>query len=111
MKKVDTPTNPTIKPDSPVAPPQKRGERYLHQAPKRTDAYSPTPAAAQAQWEKKPIYIPLGGDYVEVGPLRSPLTSPSPEGRSNEERLKSLEEMWDGPTVQSVTAAHIDYRH
>ena len=109
MKKVETPSIISIPiADSPVAPPRKAGERTLRQAPKRTDAYSPTTAAAQAQWERKPIYIPLGGDYVDIEPFGSPPSPMTPEGMSQQESLKYFEDKWNGPTVQNVIAAHMD---
>jgi len=64
-----------------------RGEESAS-GPEGTDAYSPTAAAAQAQWEKKHIYVPFGGYYVTVGPVGSFPTPLSPEERSQEERLK-----------------------
>ena len=109
MNRVEAAPVPTPVTDSPNAPVRSRGERNLRQAPKRTDAYSPTAAAAKEQWDRKPIYYPpAGSDYYDIGPWGSPLTPPSPPGITQQERVDLLQARWEGPTVQNVTAAHTD---
>ena len=99
--------------DTPTTPTRQRGAGNLRKAPKRTDAYSPTTAAAQEQWDRRPIYVPFDGDYsnsdviVTVEAIIAPDKS-SATDEIGEEQIQPSIDNWDQPTVQNVTAAHTD---